>query len=98
MDSFQQPAFSFTMPTGDFDPDRVPIDGEQYLQRVFYERNKCPAVVVKPFKQNVNKDTDANEGLATRSIWDQYAEVTFKNLNYQCFSFSFSKNPFFRRT
>lgn len=73
MDSFQQPAFSFSMPTDDFDPDCVPTDGEQYLQKVVFERNKCPAVVVKPFRSNVDEDTLANNRPTNKSVWDQYA-------------------------
>lgn len=58
MDSFQQPAFSITLPTDDFDPNFVPTDGEQYLQSVVYERNQCPAVVVKPFKRHIDEGTN----------------------------------------
>lgn len=70
MDSFQQPAFCFSMPTDDFDPNQVPTDGEQYLQCVIYERIKCPAVVVKPLMRTEQKSSP--------SVWDQYAaEVWF---------------------
>lgn len=50
MESFQQQALGFQMPTADFDPNQTPEDGEQYLQRVVYERANCPAVVARPFK------------------------------------------------
>lgn len=65
MESFQQQALCFTMPTDDFDPSQAPADGEQYLQSVIYERNKCPAVVVKPFMRT--------EEQTTKLIWDKYA-------------------------
>lgn len=65
MESFQQQALCFSMPTDDFDPNQVPTDGEQYLQSVIYERNKCPAVVVKPMIRNEQK--------TIQSVWDQYA-------------------------
>lgn len=72
MDSFQQQALCFSMPAEDFDPNQVPADGEQYLQSVIYERNKCPAVVVKPLTQKLN------EQKTVQSVWDQYAaEVWF---------------------
>lgn len=83
MDTFQQPAFSITMPTNDFDPDRVPIDGEQYLQSVVYERNKCPAVVVKPFERDVNESTQQNEQQTSQCIWNKYAEVSFEKIVFQ---------------
>lgn len=83
MESFQQPAFCFTLSMNDFDPNHEPIDGEQYLQSVIYERSNCPAVVVKPIKKNKNKRKNAaaqvsqsdNESKTVRSVWDQYAEV-----------------------
>lgn len=77
MDSFQQQALCFSLPTGDFDPNQVPTDGEEYLQSVIYERNKCPAVVVRPLKRNVESNTKPNESKTSRSVWDQYAEVGF---------------------
>lgn len=80
MDSFQQPAFSFAMPTDDFDPNCEPTDGEQYLQSVVYERNKCPAVVVKPFKRHIDADIKADEQTSSRSVWDNYAEVKSNSL------------------
>lgn len=67
----------------DFDPNQEPIDGEQYLRSVIYERSNCPAVVVKPIKRNKNKrksvaakvSQSGNESKTVRSVWDQYAEV-----------------------
>lgn len=84
MESFQQPAFSFNLPTEDFDPNQVPTDGEQYLQSVIYERSNCPAVVMKPLKKkkkkNVAKDQKSNESKMGQSIWDQYAEVILNKI------------------
>lgn len=77
MDSFQQPAFSCSFPTDDFDPDHVPTDGEQYLQSVIYERTKCPAVVVRPLKRDVVCETETKESKSSLSVWDQFAEVSF---------------------
>lgn len=68
MDSFQQQALDFNMPT-DFDPNSVPTDGEQYLQKVFYERAKCPAVVVRPLSSV--KPTSHQPA----TIWTQYTSV-----------------------
>ncbi|XP_055317048.1 protein Gemin2 [Sitodiplosis mosellana] len=84
MESFQQPAFYFDLPMDDFDPNQEPIDGEQYLRSVIYERNHCPAVVVKPVKKkkkkkNVGTSQPANEPNSVRSIWDQYAEVEMED-------------------
>lgn len=74
MDSRQQPAFCFSMPDDDFDPNHEPIDGEQYLQSVIYERNKCPAVVVKPL-ETIAMGTPIKERNTVRFVWDQYTEV-----------------------
>ena len=46
--SFQQQALDVRQPDENFDPSVEPQDGEEYLMKVIYERNKCPAVVVKP--------------------------------------------------
>lgn len=73
MDSFQQQALEFNMPNSDFDPNSVPTDGEQYLQKVFYERAKCPAVVVKPLT-SVKPTSHAVKPVAT--IWTQYTSVS----------------------
>lgn len=76
MESFQQPAFCLTLSPEDFDPTQVPTDGEQYLQSVIYERNNCPAVVVKSVKRkNVSRGQKSSEPKFGRSIWDQYAAV-----------------------
>lgn len=74
MDSFQQPAFAFKMPTNDYNPNEQPTDGEEYLQKMAYERAKCPAVVVKPFKikSTTRNDSQSNASL---TVWDQYNEV-----------------------
>lgn len=74
MESFQQPAFCFNMPARDFDPNQIPSDGEQYLQSVIFERNKCPAVVVKPFKINHTK-TKTDEQQSKQLLWEKYALV-----------------------
>lgn len=60
MESFQQPAFAFQVPNTDFDPNEEPSDGEQYLQRVFLERSKCPQVVVSAVKANNKNITEIN--------------------------------------
>lgn len=76
MDSFQQPAFSLSSPPDNFDPTHVPTDGEQYLHSVIYERNKCPAVVVRPLKRDVGKETaTTNDSKSCRSVWDELVEV-----------------------
>lgn len=76
MDSFQQPAFSLSLPPDDFDPTQVPTDGEQYLHSVIYERNKCPAVVVRPLKRDVEKETTTTkDSKSCRSVWDELVEV-----------------------
>lgn len=74
MDSFQQPAFSLSLPPDNFDPTHVPTDGEQYLHSVIYERNKCPAVVVRPLKRDVGKETSTTKE-SCRSVWDELVEV-----------------------
>lgn len=73
MESFQQQALGFNMPNSDFDPNSEPTDGEEYLQKVFYERAKCPAVVVKPLESV--KPTTQSTNSAT--IWTQYTNVRY---------------------
>lgn len=68
MESFQQRALGFEMPSSDFDPNRIPEDGEQYLQSVIYERAKCPAVVVKEI---VVKQTKSS----TQPTWNKILTV-----------------------
>lgn len=70
MESFQQQALEFNMPT-DFDPNSVPTDGEQYLQKVFYERAKCPAVVVRP----LSSVKPTSQTMKPATIWTQYTCV-----------------------
>lgn len=67
MDSFQQQAFNFKTPNLDFDPNKIPADGEQYLQKVFHERAKCSTVVVKPI---INKSATS-----VASVWNKYTNV-----------------------
>ncbi|EDS31690.1 survival motor neuron-interacting protein 1 [Culex quinquefasciatus] len=45
-DVIQKLALAVDPPDEDFDPDLQPETGEQYLQKVMYERKKCPSVVV----------------------------------------------------
>lgn len=61
MDSFQQPAFSFIAPNEEFNPEHVPVDGEQYLQQMFHERSKCPAIVVASTRNDMNIIKQSNE-------------------------------------
>uniref|UniRef100_A0A1Q3F2F0 Gem-associated protein 2 n=1 Tax=Culex tarsalis TaxID=7177 RepID=A0A1Q3F2F0_CULTA len=42
----QKLALAVDPPDEDFDPDVQPETGEQYLQKVMYERKNCPSVVV----------------------------------------------------
>ncbi|XP_055631966.1 protein Gemin2 [Toxorhynchites rutilus septentrionalis] len=42
----QQRALAVDPPDQDFNPNFQPVTGEQYLQKVIYERKHCPAVVV----------------------------------------------------
>lgn len=77
MESFQQQAFCFSMPTEDFDPKQIPQDGEQYLQSVIYERNNCPAVVKKAFKKKkTEKATQASGSKKSPLIWERYDKVS----------------------
>lgn len=76
MDSFQQQAFSFKMPTHEFNPNQKPMDGEEYLQSVAYERSKCPAIVVKPL--NVNASQMESQSRVSSTVWDQYTEVSHR--------------------
>lgn len=69
MESFQQPAFSFIALTEDFDPDHVPVDGEEYLRWMFHERSKCPLIVVAHNRDNEKYIGHANE------LWEQRMSV-----------------------
>lgn len=48
LDTFQQQALEVRQPDQDFDPESIPQNGEEFLMKVIYERNHCPAVLVKP--------------------------------------------------
>lgn len=77
MDTFQQQALHFEMPTHKFDPLQIPQDGEQYLQSVAYERNNCPIVVRKPLNKIAKKKNETEDESDSQSIWDQYNKVNF---------------------
>lgn len=51
MESFQQPAFDITESTDEFDPSDIPKDGIEYLRTVMFERERCPAIVVRPLEK-----------------------------------------------
>ncbi|XP_058830917.1 protein Gemin2 isoform X1 [Topomyia yanbarensis] len=54
VDVIQKLALAVDPPDDYFDPNLQPETGEQYLQKVIYERNHCPAVVVvKPNAERV---------------------------------------------
>lgn len=77
MESFQQQALGFNVPNSDFNPNSVPTNGEQYLQKVFYERAKCPAVVVKPLTSVESVSTKLTHAI----IWTQYSSVRHKAIS-----------------
>lgn len=70
MDSLQHKVLEFELPPDDFNPDFIPENGIQYLQQVVYERNKCPAVVVKPI-QNTQSTVDNST-----SLWQEIKNVS----------------------
>lgn len=74
MESFQQQALGFSMPNSEFDPNSVPTDGEQYLQKVFHERAKCPAVVVKP----ITSVKPTSQATRPATVWAQYTSVSYR--------------------
>ncbi|XP_037032073.1 protein Gemin2 [Bradysia coprophila] len=49
MESLQHKVLDFPEPDESFDPNFIPEDGTQYLQKVAHERKHCPDIVVKPF-------------------------------------------------
>ncbi|XP_058066909.1 protein Gemin2 [Anopheles bellator] len=57
VDMIQKPALAVDPPDENFDPDQTPETGEQYLQKVMYERGQCPMVMVaaKPQSCGVEK-------------------------------------------
>ncbi|XP_054732576.1 protein Gemin2 [Anastrepha obliqua] len=58
MDTFQQQALEIRKPGPDFDPTATPKDGDEYLMHMFYERKKCPVVMVREPK-NCEKNRTA---------------------------------------
>lgn len=52
MESLQHKVLDFPEPDESFDPNFIPEDGTQYLQKVAHERKHCPDIVVKPFVNN----------------------------------------------
>lgn len=55
-ETFQQQALEITPPGDDFDPNKQPQTGEEYLMHMLYERKNCPAVVVKRPKKLQQKN------------------------------------------
>uniref|UniRef100_A0A182QUK7 Gem-associated protein 2 n=1 Tax=Anopheles farauti TaxID=69004 RepID=A0A182QUK7_9DIPT len=64
VDTIQKPALAVEPPDENFDPDVTPETGEQYLQKVMYERGKCPVVVVAAKPQSLRHNQKALSGLA----------------------------------
>lgn len=73
MESFQQPAFDITELTDEFDPSDTPKDGIQYLRKVMFEREKCPAIVVRPLE--IAKATKSTASTATEWIVRSFQAV-----------------------
>ncbi|XP_032592314.1 protein Gemin2 isoform X2 [Drosophila grimshawi] len=46
-DTFQMQALEIREPDENFDPQKPPQSGEEYLMHMIYERKRCPAVVTK---------------------------------------------------
>ncbi|XP_041770079.1 protein Gemin2 [Anopheles merus] len=63
VDTIQKPALAVEPPDANFDPNLTPETGEQYLQKVMYERGKCPVVVVAE-KPQPSRQQKALSGLA----------------------------------
>ncbi|XP_055385965.1 protein Gemin2 isoform X2 [Condylostylus longicornis] len=90
-DSLQQKALDVPEIDDSFDPNFEPQDGEEYLMKVVYERRTCPAVVVKPLKNetsiNINAAThitnefndSSPEHLKPNKIWKQMQLETFND-------------------
>uniref|UniRef100_A0A182N931 Gem-associated protein 2 n=1 Tax=Anopheles dirus TaxID=7168 RepID=A0A182N931_9DIPT len=64
VDTIQKPALAVEPPDENFDPDLTPETGEQYLQKVMYERGKCPVVVVAAKPQSLRHNQKVLSGLA----------------------------------
>lgn len=70
MESMQYKVLEFDLPAEDFDPNFTPENGIQYLQQVVYERERCPAVVVKPLQP-----ADAAGALMPTPSWSNLKPV-----------------------
>ncbi|KAH8372079.1 hypothetical protein KR093_009991, partial [Drosophila rubida] len=46
-ESFQMQALEIQEPDENFDPEKQPQTGEEYLMHMLYERKRCPAIVTK---------------------------------------------------
>uniref|UniRef100_A0A182PL78 Gem-associated protein 2 n=1 Tax=Anopheles epiroticus TaxID=199890 RepID=A0A182PL78_9DIPT len=69
VDTIQKPALAVEPPDANFDPNLTPETGEQYLQKVMYERGKCPVVVVAEKPQS-RRQQKALSGLAAVPVDD----------------------------
>ncbi|XP_020809723.1 protein Gemin2 [Drosophila serrata] len=56
--SFQMQALEIREPDANFDPEKPPESGEEYLMHMAYERKRCPAVVTK--RSSKIKDSPTN--------------------------------------
>ncbi|XP_050075311.1 protein Gemin2 [Anopheles maculipalpis] len=70
VDMIQKPALAVEPPDANFNPDLTPETGEQYLQKVMYERGKCPVVVCaeKPQSLHQQKTLSGTAALPTDEV------------------------------
>ncbi|XP_053675776.1 protein Gemin2 [Anopheles nili] len=95
VDTIQKPALAVDPPDENFDPDLMPQTGEQYLQKVMYERGRCPVVVVAAKPQPMRQQkalsgiaalpTDEVKNVAHRALmptkeWESMQNVKFTEL------------------
>ncbi|XP_055534922.1 protein Gemin2 [Wyeomyia smithii] len=108
VDVIQKLALAVDPPDAYFDPELQPETGEQYLQKVIYERNHCPAVVVvKPnFQHNKTTKnltgsglvpTDPVQNIAPRVLiptkeWESIQNKQFADLRNTITSYRNSKH------
>lgn len=71
LETFQQQALEIKNPGEDFDPSKLPQNGEEYLMHMLYERKRCPAVVVK----RNNKMEQNNLNTNTSSLNNDQLEI-----------------------
>lgn len=82
MDTIQKLALFVPPINENFDPNSVPLSGEEYLQRVIFERQNCPEIVsVKKPQHFENLEASETTGVKYSPLIE-YLKIDFNHMNF----------------